>query len=127
MEETKEKKIKTKSKAKSAKVAADVASADDDEPVLSHKARRKKRKLDALAADEGDEPAPKRTAVAAGPTPAKGAFGVWVGNLAFSTTAQHLATFFERGGCGPVARTNMPVGKKKGEINRGSVCKCLPK
>eukprot|EP00833_Pecoramyces_ruminatium_P009055 jgi/Orpsp1_1/1183087/evm.model.c7180000083775.1 len=40
----------------------------------------------------------------------KGEFGVWVGNLAFSTTEEMLKKFFAN--CGTITRINLPINKK---------------
>lgn len=57
--------------------------------------------------------------VLVGNTPGKGAFGIWVGNMNFSTTNKCLLGWLEERGLKEVARINMPGGKRPGENNRG--------
>jgi len=40
----------------------------------------------------------------------RGEFGIWVGNLAFSTTEEMLKKFFAN--CGTITRINLPINKK---------------
>ena len=57
--------------------------------------------------------------IAVGATPAKGAQGIWVGNMNFATTSKDLLAWFEERGLKEVTRINMPKGKRSHENNRG--------
>jgi hypothetical protein len=98
---------------------------EPEEPVLSHAAARKSKRAK-LAHDDGDgdgdgdaAPARPSSGAAAKQKSKKGQFGVWIGNLAFHTGEEKLRRFLE--GAGEITRVNMPAGKKKGELNKGSV------
>ncbi len=90
---------------------------------LSRKASRKKRKLDTTDSADADaneeSPTKKLHSEGADPTLAKGKFGIWIGNLSFSTTEGSLRNFFESNEVGSIVRVNMPKGKKEGEHNKG--------
>lgn len=116
----------------------------DDGPALSHKEKRlaKRRKLaglperapapppDSVAAIQsssvptiGSQRAPgsHQGGITVGATPAKGAHGIWVGNMNFATTSKDLLAWFEERGLKEVTRINMPKGKRSHENNRGCV------
>nr|CRX78986.1 hypothetical protein ls5930a1_00059 [Leucosporidium scottii] len=122
---------------------ASSAETTDDTPALSHKEKRlaKRRKLaglperppapppDSVAAIQstssvptiGSQRAPgnHEGGIAVGATPAKGAQGIWVGNMNFATTSKDLLAWFEERGLKEVTRINMPKGKRSHENNRG--------
>ncbi|KAK4057825.1 Nucleolar protein 13 [Microbotryomycetes sp. JL221] len=108
----------------------DDAQEGTDEQVLSHKERRlaKRRKLKQPDADESttttdDRPSTSSKAVTpkVGATPAKSAFGVWIGNLTYSTTSKQLLDWLADKGLKEVTRVNMPKGKRSHEHNKGYV------
>ncbi|EGG11009.1 uncharacterized protein MELLADRAFT_115371 [Melampsora larici-populina 98AG31] len=72
---------------------------EEEIQVLSHKERRKRKKLcTKQALNPIPNPAPKAT---------KGEYGIWVGNLLFTTTQSDLETFFSS--CGRITRFNFPT------------------
>lgn len=106
----------------------------EDVPVLSHAEKRKQKKKEQKKSDPTDEQNVKKTKVrntaelAPSKVP-KRQNSVWVGNLAFKTTAQSLRQFFD--GCGEITRIHMPMklssgGPSGGAVkeNRGSVTLC---
>ncbi|KAI8454989.1 hypothetical protein BY996DRAFT_6413463 [Phakopsora pachyrhizi] len=103
---------------------------------ISRKDRRKRRKLQSqgnLEFDEGqqDQSSSKiKTTATDSRVAAKSnqvesifttnkrtQFGVWVGNMLFTTQGQELHEFFKD--CGKITRINMPTGRKDHENNRG--------
>lgn len=96
---------------------------------VSHKAARlaKRRKLAGLPEVE---PVVVSTAgntiagmpgIIVGNTPGKSAFGIWLGNMNYSTTNKMLLTWLEERGIKEIVRINMPMGRRSGEMNRGLV------
>lgn len=120
--------------------AAEPAAADDEPevPALSHKEKRlaKRRKLAGIE-DPVPETKPKvgtssrdkapipgtigaqPPAPVVGATPAKGSFGIWLGNMNFATTSKDLLAWFENRGLREIVRINMPKGKRANEANKG--------
>lgn len=119
---------------------ADAAAEEAEVPAMSHKEKRlaKRRKLQGLdepapaAAEHTSKPqigskmAPKPGTIGAqapapvvGATPAKGSFGIWVGNMNFATPSKDLLAWFENRGLREITRINMPGGKRSHEANRG--------
>jgi len=111
-------------------------------PALSHKEKRlaKRRKLQGLedpaTAEAASSSKPKigskmapvpgtigaqPAAPVVGATPAKGSFGIWVGNMNFATPSKDLLAWFENRGLRDIVRINMPGGKRSHEANRGYV------
>ncbi|KAG0147917.1 hypothetical protein CROQUDRAFT_132214 [Cronartium quercuum f. sp. fusiforme G11] len=75
--------------------------------VLSHKERRKRRKLSKQNPNETiPEPAPT-------PKPTRSRYGIWVGNMLYNTTQVDVEAFFSP--CGSISRLHMPSGKKPGQ------------
>ncbi|KAM0789004.1 hypothetical protein ACM66B_003072 [Microbotryomycetes sp. NB124-2] len=109
------------------KMDSPAAEEDDAEPPLSHKERRlaKRRKLKSTTDDDKDGKAKVATdnkpALKVGATPAKSAFGVWIGNLTYTTTSQQLLAWLAERGLSDVTRVNMPKGKRSHEHNKGYV------
>lgn len=110
---------------------------EDDTPALSHKEKRmaKRRKLAGIPERApapvlpssvptiGSQRAPggHEGGIAVGATPAKGAHGIWIGNMNFATTSKELLAWFEERGLREITRINMPKGKRSHENNRGCV------
>lgn len=80
--------------------------------VLSHKERRKRRKLASQPAASVPLPIPEPLA-----KPTRSRFGVWVGNMLYSTTTADVEKFFSS--CGPITRLHMPPSKSGGHPNGG--------
>ena len=123
--------------------------AEVEEPVLSHKAKRQKKKIppvEATAAvtSEG-APAvhPDRQAVVKNAASSsvdatlrdltgqkRSGFGVWIGNMNFKSSASNLKAFLLKANSAPLAqegdedvvitRINMPSGRSQLEFNKGS-------
>lgn len=96
----------------------------EEEEVLSHKEKRKQKKLAKLQAASGvattDETKPATAKATAAPTRLpRSEYGVWIGNMAFATTPDKLTAFLVEGGCTAPTRVNMPKGKQPHEKNKG--------
>lgn len=114
--------------------------AEDDAPVLSHaeqrRAKRKELKAEKAKATGTDASKDKsakvkNTAELAPSKVPKRQNSVWVGNLAFKTTAEALRSFFD--GVGEITRLHMPMklasagpgGRGTVKENRGLVILCI--
>lgn len=100
---------------------------------VSHKEQRKRRKLEKKLAQSSPSgptstaaPAPAATKTAATETifttSKRSPYGVWVGNLHFSTSPQDLVHFFTptpTSSTAHITRLHMPAGKRPGEANKG--------
>ncbi|KAK4055498.1 Nucleolar protein 13 [Microbotryomycetes sp. JL201] len=104
--------------------------ADEQDPPLSHKERRlaKRQKLKSTNDIDTDNNVSsnskadkKATTLKVGATPAKSAYGVWIGNLTYTTTSQQLLAWLAERGLQDVTRVNMPKGKRSHEHNKGYV------
>ncbi|KAH9808687.1 hypothetical protein DFH28DRAFT_1037798 [Melampsora americana] len=94
---------------------------EEEIQVLSHKERRKRRKLSKLATDPNPpnpnpaNPNPKPTQTQ------KGQYGIWIGNLLYTTTEQDLTNFFKS--CGKIIRLNFPIKSssslRSNQVNSG--------
>ncbi|KAK0570247.1 Nucleolar protein 13 [Tilletia horrida] len=140
-----------KSEAQDAASEAEQEKADEaeegvgDEEVLSHKERRKRRRLEkraaSLSANAGQDAGKKSVAANTGAAPTvivesgsssaskpvpRSQYSIWVGNLAFSTTPQRLQTWFEDKAVAGISRINMPKGARKHEYNKGFAYVDLP-
>ncbi|KAK7696004.1 hypothetical protein QCA50_000644 [Cerrena zonata] len=113
--------------------ASDAASSSSDNdtdteeiPVLSHAEKRRQKKKEQKQPDpaDTDEHNVKKTKVrnTAEVPPSKAPkrqHSVWVGNLAFKTTAQSLRQFFD--GVGEITRIHMPMKMSSGGPSGGAV------
>ena len=97
------------------------AQEDKNEEVeaISHKERRKRRKIEKQAvasasqSTESSAPIPSR--------PQRSAYSVWIGNLAFSTSADDLTEWLQDQGIEGISRVHMTSGARKFEHNKGYV------
>ena len=97
------------------------AQEDKNEEVeaISHKERRKRRKIEKQAvasasqSTESSAPIPSR--------PQRSAYSVWIGNLAFSTSADDLTEWLQDQGIEGISRVHMTSGARKFEHNEGYV------
>lgn len=86
---------------------------------ISHKERRKRRKIEKQAvasasqSTESSAPIPSR--------PQRSAYSVWIGNLAFSTSADDLTEWLQDQGIEGISRVHMTSGARKFEHNKGYV------
>ena len=86
---------------------------------ISHKERRKRRKMEKQAvasasqSTESSAPIPSR--------PQRSAYSVWIGNLAFSTSADDLTEWLQDQGIEGISRVHMTSGARKFEHNKGYV------
>ena len=86
---------------------------------ISHKERRKRRKMEKQAvasasqSTESSAPIPSR--------PQRSAYSVWIGNLAFSTSADDLTEWLQDQGIEGISRVHMTSGARKFERNKGYV------
>lgn len=94
---------------------ADAGEEEEEEP-LSHKERRKRRKMEKLAVLHGDD-APARPPA----RPQRSPFSVWIGNLAFSTSTDDLRAWLREHHIEGVSRVHMTPGARRGEHNKGYV------
>lgn len=91
----------------------------EDVEAMSHKERRKRRKMEKQAAasasqsGESSAPIPSR--------PQRSAYSVWIGNLAFSTSADDLTEWLQDQGIEGISRVHMTSGARKFEHNKGYV------
>ncbi|MCO5584933.1 hypothetical protein L7F22_038865 [Adiantum nelumboides] len=108
---------------------------EEDVEALSHKERRKRRKLEKQAAKhgeqeegqtgEGDAFNSTRTntesdnKVEKEATTQRSLFSLWVGNLSFQTSPTRLQEWFEQHDLFGITRVYMPKGARKFEYNRG--------
>jgi RNA recognition motif-containing protein len=107
--------------------AAAVDGSDEDEDIeaLSHKERRKRRKLEKQSGhrtvdNEDSEQRMGTTTEERGTAKEKRSpFSLWVGNLSFQTSAPRLQQWFEEKGISGISRVHMPKGIRKMEYNRG--------
>ena len=113
---------------------ADAEAAEDDVPVKSHAEKRREKKKEQKAKPQSDETGRREVKNTAELAPAKlpkRQNSVWVGNLAFKTTAEALRRFFE--GVGEITRIHMPMklasagpgGRGTVKENRGLVEPCV--
>jgi RNA recognition motif-containing protein len=91
-----------------------------DEPVKSHAARRKERKVqrqDPSGVTEEPKPKPAEVETSEAQPPSRARQNsIWIGNLAFKTTVESLKTFFD--GVGEITRVHLPT-KPVGGSGRG--------
>ena len=86
---------------------------------ISHKERRKRRKMEKQAvgsasqSTESSAPIPSR--------PQRSAYSVWIGNLAFYTSADDLTEWLQDQGIEGISRVHMTSGARKFEHNKGYV------
>lgn len=104
-------------------VQASVAdkSHDLDEEPLSHKEKRKRRKMEKQAdmhEEEEEYLRPKRLQ--------RSAFCVWIGNLPFSTTIDELSEWLAENEVEGVSRVHMTPGARRAEHNKGFAYVDLP-
>lgn len=104
-----------------------IEDAEVDVPALSHKALRllKRRKLSGVedappvVVTPSGNKIPGVPGVIVGNTPGKSAFGIWLGNMNYSTTNKMLLAWLDEHGLKEIVRINMPMGRRSGEMNRG--------
>ncbi|WFD20110.1 Nucleolar protein 13 [Malassezia caprae] len=105
-----------------AEVPADVADEPHDpgEEPLSHKERRKRRKMEKQAEFQEEEQAPRPQRLQ------RSAFCVWIGNLPFSTTVEELSEWLSENEVEGVSRVHMTPGARRDEHNKGFAYVDLP-
>lgn len=103
---------------------------EDEVEALSHKERRKRRKMEkkgllptsaAGKQGEGQDSQDRQE-----PLPERSRYAVWVGNLSFQTTTQRLQSWFQEKEIWGITRIHMPKGAKKFEYNKGFAYVDLP-
>lgn len=75
----------------------------------NHEDEEEKDASDGSDSEDSDNEKKKRKKETPAPVK-KGEFGIWVGNLAFSTTSEMLRKFFKK--CGTITRINLPINKQ---------------
>ncbi|GAA98027.1 uncharacterized protein L969DRAFT_46925 [Mixia osmundae IAM 14324] len=93
--------------------ATDAAQKEAEVVAESHKALRKKRKLE----KSGIKPAETVVASEREQPAKRSGHGIWVGNMSYMTNESQLRQFFDV--CGEITRIHLPEGKQKYEVNRG--------
>lgn len=106
---------------------ADDSRVEQKEPVkeeveaLSHKERRKRRKIEKQMSQHPEGDVPIRPS-----KPQRSPYSVWIGNLAFSTSVEELTEWLQEQGIEGISRVHMISGVRKEEHNRGFAYVDLP-
>lgn len=100
--------------------------AEEDVEALSHKERRKRRKLEKQGKLLPDGSKTGTTATTTPNEPNRSPYAVWIGNLSFMTNPQRLQQWLEEKGLSGISRVHMPKGGKKFEQNKGFAYVDLP-
>ncbi|WFC99696.1 Nucleolar protein 13 [Malassezia yamatoensis] len=95
---------------------------EDEEPPLSHKELRKRRKMEKSQAQKQGQSEPVKPS---GP-PKRSPFSVWIGNLSFTITSEDLTRWLSDHDITGISRVHMPSGVRSYENNKGFAFVDLP-
>ncbi|WFD43920.1 Nucleolar protein 13 [Malassezia psittaci] len=95
---------------------------EDEEPPLSHKEQRKRRKMEKSLARTQDKSEPARPLA----PPKRSPFSVWIGNLSFTTSSEDLTRWLSDHEITGISRVHMPSGVRSYENNKGFAYVDLP-